>query len=1085
VACIDENTLVGYVERRLDERARAAVVAHADECSACHQLIAHAVEALHSTNPDAETLDAAPPLPMELTGWERYQRLERIGSGGCGDVYRAHDPQLNRTVAVKVLRDDGARFLVEAQAQARVEHENVCKVYEVGYVKSRPFIAMQYIDGKTLQALAGELSVEERARILSKVADAIDAAHRLDIIHRDLKPSNIVVERTASGEWKPYVMDFGLARELTESGSTITGTLVGTPLYMAPEQARGEVRSLDRRTDVYGLGATLYAALVGRPPFAGASTVDMLWRVVHEEPTPPRQILATVPRDLETIILKCLDKDPRRRYQTAGALARDLDAFVRGEAVSARPLGFGARLVRRASKHRRLTALGALAIAGVMVSSGVALEARWSAATHARLLRDLGEQTRQIENRLRVAALLPPHNTSAERTQARQRLHAMEEAVTREGRAAVGPGSYALGRGYLALHDDDRALSFLQKAYDAGERDPGLEYALGVAASRVYKRDTDALYTYGHPDGARLPEQREMERIYRRPALAHLRQAAGSQIDSPDYLAALISFGDDQFPEAAQKAHAAFGENDSLYEALELEGEALFQIANQRRADGKRADAIAKLDEAGECYQRAETIARSDDLVYAADCRRLSDVVRVEFELGRPTRASFERGIAVCDRALAVNPDNREAFQFKGTLYVHEAEELPEDLTRCQTLYQQAITVAEESVARFPDDLRSLQTLGRANVRLAECRELHGLDSPELLQRSIKAYQRSMELHSTASALEGIAGGEQALGRGAVRAGKDPRPFFGRAAEAFRRALTHGGGEFGAGKSGLAYTYLGLANLLCDRAEYEASHGIDPGPSLDEAEAVVKKADQDQPGDYAIINTLASVFFDRAHYQSDVGADLSASIEEALKTYQRVIEINPKVFGPYLNLAEAATLKANWLAARGMDATPALDQARKALDAVATPEDGDVLFWIQRCNLELAAARQAAHPEPGIASARSACRRAHQLNAQMIEVLLAEAELYRLLAARAKKPEGEIALGLEAVRAALNLDATSAQARATEGELHVIEMRHLIGAARTSAARKAVDAFDAAFRQNGALRRAHAASLAEAASLFR
>src|SRR6516162_8092309 len=220
---------------------------------------------------------------LRLEGWDRYEVLVPLGAGGGGQVYKARDPRLGRLCALKFLRVDDLdlckRLLREAQAQARVEHEYVCKVYEVGEAKGRPFIAMQFIDGQTLGRAATSMSREERVRLCAQVADAVHAAHRLGLIHRDIKPSNVMVERGVDGGWRPYVMDFGLARETAAPGVTQTGAVMGTPQYMAPEQARGG-KEIDRRADVYGLGATLYEVLGGRPPFDGNTLVDVLMKVV-------------------------------------------------------------------------------------------------------------------------------------------------------------------------------------------------------------------------------------------------------------------------------------------------------------------------------------------------------------------------------------------------------------------------------------------------------------------------------------------------------------------------------------------------------------------------------------------------------------------------------------------------------------------------------------------------------------------------------------------------------------------------------------------------------------------------------------
>src|SRR5664279_5881832 len=258
-----------------------------------------------------------PEFPVQ--DWDRYEFLGFLGQGGMGMVFRARDRRLGREVAIKFVRLDEDRhvdrFMVEARAQARVDHEHVCKVFEVGEVEGRVFIAMQHIVGASLDAAPG-LSLEQKVIVLRDAARGVHEAHRVGIIHRDLKPSNIMVERTEDGACRTFVMDFGLAREWNQD-VTETGSVLGTPAYMSPEQARGEVSRLDRRTDVYSLGATLYHITTGRPPFAGANALEILSAIASADAPPMRSLRLDIPRDLEAITLKCLEKERSRRYDSA------------------------------------------------------------------------------------------------------------------------------------------------------------------------------------------------------------------------------------------------------------------------------------------------------------------------------------------------------------------------------------------------------------------------------------------------------------------------------------------------------------------------------------------------------------------------------------------------------------------------------------------------------------------------------------------------------------------------------------------------------------------------------------------------
>jgi tetratricopeptide (TPR) repeat protein/predicted Ser/Thr protein kinase len=317
----------------------------------------------------ADSLPRAP-TPREVQALpqsERYEIQAVVGSGGMGKVYKAFDRKLKRLVALKFLRgaDPGLekRFLQEAQAQARVDHPNVCKVYEVGRIGDEPYIAMQYIEGRTLREAARDLGLRQKLVVLRDVSLAVHAAHRLGLVHRDIKPANIIIEERPEGA-RPFVTDFGLARDLESPGDTVQGALLGTPQYMAPEQANGELHKLDARTDVYGLGATLYEALTLRPPFDGATQLQTLYRMLHEEPAPPRSLVPDLPQDVESVALKCLEKDPDRRYPGADALAEELQRLVDGDPVHARPVTGVRRLARKLRRNARVLYV-ALSLAAV------------------------------------------------------------------------------------------------------------------------------------------------------------------------------------------------------------------------------------------------------------------------------------------------------------------------------------------------------------------------------------------------------------------------------------------------------------------------------------------------------------------------------------------------------------------------------------------------------------------------------------------------------------------------------------------------------------------------------------------------
>jgi len=341
-----------------------------------------------------------PPLPV-VPG---YEILGEVGNGGMGVVYKARHLGMKRLTALKMLQAaaagprEAARFRGEAEALARLEHPNIIRIYEVGEYEGRPYFALEFVTGGSLEAkLRGAPQpARQAAALVETLARAVQAAHERGVIHRDLKPANILL--AADGTSK--IADFGLAKRLdADVAQTRTGDILGTPSYMAPEQARGRNDAVGPSTDVYALGAVLYELLTGRPPFKGETVWDTLEQVVKQEPAAPRQLAPRTPHDLETICLKCLSKEPTRRYRSAVALAEDLRRFVSGEPILARPTPAWERAWKWV--RRRPVAATAVAVAAVLTTALVTahyadLRAKLAEAERAAAASDAGRLLEEV-----------------------------------------------------------------------------------------------------------------------------------------------------------------------------------------------------------------------------------------------------------------------------------------------------------------------------------------------------------------------------------------------------------------------------------------------------------------------------------------------------------------------------------------------------------------------------------------------------------------------------------------------------------------------------------------------------------------
>ena len=480
-ACRDRPDLLGEVRACLRQLAS----------------IRDEMDALFPNEEDAREAAASRQERPEIPG---YVVGEVVGRGGMGVVYRARHLRLNRQVAVKMMLNGGfagprelARFQREAEALAALQHPNIIQVHDVGESRGLPYFTMEFADGGNLAQQLGGVPQPAGAAValLRALADAVEAAHRGGIVHRDLKPSNVLL--TAGGT--PKITDFGLARRVDAGAAlSMTGMRVGTPAYMAPEQASGQARVSGPAADVYALGAILYEVLTGRPPFLAETVAETERQLIAEEPAPPSRLNAKVPRDLETICLKCLRKEPRRRYPSAAELAADLARFRRGEPIKGRPVGRAERAAKWIRRHpaRAVTMLSGSTIAAALLAGEWWLVSARSLVTHAvegdllvarKALRrsDWGEARAALQ---RARARLGPAETGDLRRQL-DRAEADQDLVGRLAEIRVARISQS--RLFDRCADDYR-----QAFRGAGLLDPA--DAPGVAADRLKGSDVkDAL----------------------------------------------------------------------------------------------------------------------------------------------------------------------------------------------------------------------------------------------------------------------------------------------------------------------------------------------------------------------------------------------------------------------------------------------------------------------------------------------------------------------------------------------------------------------------------------------------------------
>lgn len=858
----------------------------------------------------------------------RYRLEGTLGAGGMGIVYRAFDTQLGRRVALKFVRDtnpgDGKRFLREARAQARVEHPNICQIYDVAEIDGQLCIAMQLVEGGTCRDVAPKATVEQKARLMRTVALALQAAHTVGLIHRDIKPGNILVEETEDG-LDPILTDFGLARVMDEPGLTRIGEAVGSPSYMAPEQARGDLAEMDRRTDVYGVGATLYELLAGQPPFTGANSFEVMTKVVDEEPPPLRRLVPSVPKDLETIVMKCLEKSSARRYDSAKALADDLGRFLAGEPLSAERSGSLDRLRRKTRKHPVVTGLVTAAAVVAIVSAGIAYRTFSRSRERERVARVFGQEVERIVTSLRLAYLLPLHDVRAERHAILDRLSELRVRIESLGPEARGPGFYALGRGALALRDDEVAEKELKAAWAAGFQEPDAAFALGqVLGYRYQKLKTEAQRI---PDQAgREARLAELRRTYRDPAVGYLSRSEGLAPESAWYIKGRIALYEEKYEKAASLGRRAFETNPGLYEARVLEAEALRLAGFEKHVHGDLAAARESYEESAAAFAAASNIARSEPRILTDWCLVYFHLFEVGLD-GGVEGAGFGDALATaplidrtCGAATAADPSLGSPFsvraleKWKWGKYVDEPLGIDPSAS-----YQRAMDLGREAVKRKPDDAPSHTWIGAAALYWSEHESDLGRDPSGCRFEAAEAFEAALRADPyyrvayNASAVLGADMGSAELDRG-----RDPRTHT-------EWAITNGRKALQADPTySLAHDSIARSHTL--NATYLFYSGLDETAEVEAASAAIKAAQAIRESQAEISITAAGLELLEAARARKAGHDPGPALARA-KANALAAGGRP---GAALLDGRVELARARWDRSRGVAPGPSLEAARRA-----------------------------------------------------------------------------------------------------------------------------------------------------------
>jgi len=967
----------------------------------------------------------------------RYEVFKLLGQGGMGSVYKAYDVALDRYVALKFIHnnDSGAkqRLILEGRTQARVDHPSICKIYEIGEIGSEIFVAMQYIEGNTLAKVAKELSLEEKLKLVIDIAEGLDAAHKQGLVHRDIKPQNIMVEKKADGTLQVSILDFGLVKEVSSKGMTVTGEILGTPSYMSPEQASGQVNKIDRRTDIYSLGVTLYEILVHRLPFEGINPMDILFKVLNKEAPTLRQIDPSIAVNLETIVAKCLEKDPQRRYKTAKDLAEDLRRFLGGSAIQARPVTLSYRIFQKARNHKTAVISIILTFAIIIVAAISNLRTRLNAAEQAFLAQEFGQKVKDIEQTMLIGNLLPLHDLSREKNLVKRQIADIKQQMQKLGKVSAGPGNYALGQGYLVLHDYAKAKEHLEIALASGYNSPEFYYSLGQTLGALYQ---EALMETERITNSELRKAREeqIEKELRDPALLYLRTSKTSTNISPSYAEGLIAFYEKNYEKALEKAQKAFTEIPFLFEAKKLEGDIYIKLGDLKREKGNYPQAKEAYSKAGEAYKLAVTIGESADSIYEGECDQYSKIMDVGIITNDKElyQTAYKDAISACDKALIANPESSPVYRKKSRVLWRLGEEVMNTNQDPTEYFDKAVATAKKAVFYDNKDAYAYNNLGHAYVRKANYEQKLNLSPEGHLDLAIENYLKAIELNPNfAFARNGLGLVYWREAAYLIEKDKDPRSFLDKSIESYKKSI-----EIRPTYS--AYSNIGLAAY--HKADYEAKHGVDPAKSYELSTKHLEEAIKLNPKRAEAYNYLALTSMGKANLLMNKDLDPSKLFDLAIEYSQKAVELDPDTVEPYYNLGLIYNKKAFYYLTKNLDPTELLEQARENFQAGNKLDPNYQKIYLEQSYLELMSAcwqiMQNQDPSKLLNQTRNILSKVSNSKSTVYKIM-AESYLWQAQwqIKNSQNPMLAINNGLTLIKQALEIDPEKAEILAINGHL--------------------------------------------------
>lgn len=722
------------------------------------------------------------PAPIgELKGLgDRYQDLVLVGEGASAYVYKGMDTLLQRHVAIKALKDARGPILAEARAQAKVEHPNVCRVYEVG----QGYLVMQLVEGPTLAQLAHKLDVPEKARIIRDIALGVHAAHQKGLIHLDLKLNNVLMEGREGGVLNPIISDFGMvAGALPVEGRQVS---LGTPPYTSPEQLARDGARLGPGADVYALGVMLYVLLAGAIPFEAHDFDGLLEAMANTPGVPLRRRAPHVPRDLEAIVAKCMAKRPEDRYASARELGEDLDRFLRGEPLAIKGGNLAYRAAKWLARNRKLQWVGAVSLMILALTLGLFTRHLRFNSQQAEWDHHFQGIVTELEAHLDRTYRLPAHDIRPELQRAEAYLVTMEEARKRGGAPAQGPACLALGQAHLLIDgNDDEATLYFQKAWDLGYRTESARSWLAISLLATYRK---AMWSFipGLADSANRGRADEVRRKYLEPARALLK---GKGSPEQARLLFLVDLADaktldpgnlERWIRITQTYRAQFPNDlEGLFEeglAFTLQANALLvtaTLAGGSRGPRDLPEAEAFRRKGRMLLDELQRVAPSMPKVYAALAESYIQENALPTTHSAPTSQLFDQAQAWLDKGLLVRGDDPALIAASATFLGSQRVDFDLASGKGPGPLLDRLQSLRSRMGAAPDGACMKALVDASAASLATCR-YYGVRPPPGLAEAFRGWVHEATEVQGASRFTRYATAARAL----LRAGDDPAPWI-------------------------------------------------------------------------------------------------------------------------------------------------------------------------------------------------------------------------------------------------------------------------------------------------------------------